>query len=160
MSSNVKVALTTTGFLKESGGDEFSETMIWKSDAPVCVVEMGFMMFGDDKEFFEHVIAKSMLEMAKIVFIDIDKKYLFVGENPKKEDTGLVVYEEKDNSNNYASHFFERWQETKSFVIQIHVINMKNIVFSIVGVWANNQWSILEMRPKGNLFIVQGGPFG
>lgn len=159
--SDIRVSLTSTGYLKEYGGGEHSETLIWKNNIPVCVAEFGMMMFGGDREWFEHTLAQSMLRMAKVIQIDVDSKSLFIGEDPHKEDTGLVVYRECNSSNEYAKEFFRRWSEVESLVMQLHVFGAGHeVMFSIVGLWVKGAWHHLDIKSKGSIFIVGDGPHG
>lgn len=64
--SNLSVALTTTGFLKETNASEIFETRLWKSNLPVCIAEISLFAFSPGMEEMEHRIAQSL------------KKYVFM----------------------------------------------------------------------------------
>lgn len=152
--SNIAVALTTTGFLKESDGGELFETVLWRSNIPICVAEIGIGLFGPDIEQMEHIMAQSCLASIGSVFIDTEKRFVFIGENPDIEDTGMIIYTPEEDTDCNRS-FFARWEESHHLLLQYCFYGMdKKPLFSIVGYWIRDHWKILEVKHSENFHII------
>lgn len=152
--SDVSVALTTTGFLKKYTGGELLETKLWRTNLPVCISEICLLAYGPAMEEMEHRIAQSLKDSIGVVHVDEKNKYVFVGENADMEETGLVVYTERKDSE-YSKSFFSRWQETHQLLFQFSVLgNDRKPRFSLVGYWFSNHWKILEIKHSENFIVI------
>lgn len=141
-----------------SSASEEKETEFWKANIPVCIAEMGLMMynFGHDAEAFEHSFAQSAKSMVKAVAIYPDKRTIFIGEDPRVLETAMVDYT-NNQKNKYADAFFQRWIETKHMIYQHHFIGNENkSLFSLIGIWVVDRWQYLEIKPKGTIHIKVG----
>jgi len=87
--TTIAVMLSTTKYTLES---DIPIDLLKKSDLPVCVAEMGLMMFGFSKEMEveEHHMAQTCLQMCKQVHVDSKTRYVFIGEDPIDPESGLV----------------------------------------------------------------------
>lgn len=155
--SDILVSLTTTGFLAESDVGEKQETGLWKANVPVCIAEIGLMMFNfdQDREKFEHSLAESAKQMAKKIAVYPEKRTIFIGEDPEKLETAMVDYTEENKENKFADAFFQRWAQTQHMVYQHHFIGTKSVLFSLVGIWLIDHWSYLEIKPKGTMYVMK-----
>jgi len=153
--SDVSVALTTYGYLIASSGTEKDETLLWRSNLPVCVADMGAFIIGDTETMAE--IEKSIISMAATVHVDPEKKYVFIGVDPSVEDTGLVIYTEEGDKA-CAREFFKRWVETKSMFFQFRLMFGSKVHFAMKGLWADGKWLSLAKVVKGFIEIETGAP--
>lgn len=141
---DLNVALTTSKFMNSSD-------VQW-NNIPVCVVNcsFGFFNFGIDLEREENKLANLCESMAKTVYIDSSKKFVFIGKDPKDPDTALVEYTEK-NSNPYEHEFFVRWDKLHILIFEFTVYNLNkdlksdDIRFVLKGIWRLNHWSHLKI---------------
>lgn len=140
--SDINVALTTTGHtVAVQDASEFLK-VTKDADIPVCVANIGLGMFGFgiNAEQFELRWAQICIEMAKTVQVDVEKKTVFVGEDPTDTNTGLVEYTELGQGL-CASDFFRRWNETHTMVFEFSALNLKgDPLFAIKGIWMQDHW--------------------
>ena len=153
--TDISVALTATRFIAASTFEDDHQRMLWKGNIPICVAEMGLLMFGmgPDQEAFEHRYSMVCKEMAKKVAVDVHAKTLFIGEDPSDENTGLVVYTEQRDTD-YTREFFKRWSETRMMVFQYHLKGLNGPIFSLGGLWDKDGWTTLEIGHRGTFHIA------
>jgi hypothetical protein len=150
---NIDVYLSTTGNTVLSN---FPDGLVETANMPVCIAKGAMFCFGGDVEFFEHIMSKTFMGAAKMVHVDPEKRYVFVGENPEVEETGVVVYtNDGEGTGEYADQFFQRWKETQSMILQFYLYdNQRQPRFVILGFWNNGKWDLLESRTKGLFNVV------
>lgn len=155
--SEIRVVLTTTKF-SSSIDDKTSE--IRELNEPVCVVQLGMSISScRSTESDELLVAKTCINMAKHVVVDIDKKAIFVGEDPQDETTGLVVYEEKRDTI-YTREFFTRWSELKTLHFEFQVLDPRkehepfDCLFCIKGYWSLDHWVLREIRGSNRFELI------
>jgi len=144
----LKVSLTTSKYIASNDSTDFK-----KDDLPICVTEssIGFFNFGVDLEREENNLANLCKSMARTVYIDSSKNYLFIGENPRDSETALVEYIEERPDNIFAQHFFNRWDKlhVMMFEFSIYSLNKKmeqnDLNFVLKGLWDLNHWYTLKI---------------
>lgn len=154
--SNINVALSTTKHILAI--DKGSPDDVQKMNTPVCSanIYIGLMGYGPQLEREEARLAELCKRMAKQVFIDPVKKYLFVGEDPRILETGLVEYTEKE-SHQYATDFFEQWEKYHAMLFEFVVLDMDGKTrFALKGLWWENKWFKLEINTKPSVKILTG----
>ena len=157
MSDNLKVALTSTKHISASESIDHM-LLMWEKDIPVCSAIIGFACFGggaSDKEKEELFFADICKTMAKTVFIDEEKKWVFVGENPKDSETGLIDYTEKGETE-FSKSFFERWKATRTMLMEFSTYDpiAKEFLFCITGLWISDKWFDLQICPTPRLIVI------
>ena len=153
--SHINVYLSTTAHTMASN---LNLEEIKGVSCPVCSADIVLGMFGwgRDLEGAENHYANVMKDMAKTVFVDSEKKYLFIGENPKDEEGGLIIYQETNDNNKFASEFFKRWDEIHMLMLEFTVFDMKSKPrFVLRGLWSRNEWHQLKIEVGQNIHIVQ-----
>ena len=133
--------------------DNDSPEIYRKLDIPVCCATMG-MMLGGFSERDELEIAEVCRKMAKTVYVDAANKTLFIGEDPAVEETGLVVYTEKKDSD-MSNSFFRRWTDTRHLMFEYQVKGLKGDLFVIKGLWIVDHWHALDIFPSSRLHVIQ-----
>ena len=162
--SDIDVYLTTTKWA-QAADDTETGRQLQRFDIPVCVTKFVMAIFGSDtmgplgSESMENQWSQISKNMAKYVVIRPEKKFLYIGENPNaspednNEEDGLVIF--TAGNGEYATHFFERWIQTRILMFEYLVYNNKlEPRFCLKGLWKNDHWHKLEIRPNNNLFIV------
>lgn len=151
---NIRVALTTTRFITKSDNSLELMEIFRNLDVPVCIAEMRLGLFGADLEKIEHYMARSAISIARTVKVDPEHCRVFIGENPLKEDTGLVSYQERSLSST-SNAFFQQWGRTHTLVFEFHVLNMvgEKPRYVIQGIWGHDSWSQLEIIPSPRITI-------
>jgi hypothetical protein len=139
--------------------DSGKEKQTRELNVPICVVSLGMSIFSNTLELEELLVAKTCCNMAEHVFVDIDKKYVFIGENPQDETTGLVVYEEKRDTI-FTREFFSRWQELRTLHFEFQVIDPKKsykpfeCIFCVTGLWSTDHWVFKEYRGSNRFEVL------
>lgn len=152
--SDINVALTTTKHIVVS---DKPVPGLKETNTPICTANMGMGMFGfsSDLEREESNLANICFKMAKQVFIDSEKKYVFIGKDPQDPETALVEYTEED-SHIYAEEFFKQWDTLRTMLFEFTLFDMEgNARFTIKGLWDNDKWFSLEIRTKPSLTILK-----
>jgi hypothetical protein len=157
--SDIKVALSSTGHLLQIDGPTEILELLKKHDYPICVADMGLGLFGwgNSQEREELCFAEICKEMAKTVFVDPEKRYVFIGGDPEIPETGLIEYTNNDTINYCSDSFFKQWNLLKSLFMEFNVIGPKEPIFTIRGLWTVNEWKFLEIQPHSNITIVSKG---
>ena len=179
--SDIRVALTTSAHLVLGPMPEQFRQL----NLPICCAEIGLGMFGyseSEKEKEELVVGQLCKEMAKEVFIDIEKKWVFIGVDHNDNETGLIDYTEQNNGE-CAKDFFTFWEKTHTLMLEFRAFNalpmifenkimdpqmgsgktfspLPNIsdLFCIKGIWLINHWHSLEILPSSKITIVSTFP--
>ena len=153
---NISVALSTTKFIAESVMPVDMKIDIGCANCPTCICEMPLLSFGIGEmntEVIEHQYSQLMLRMAKEVYVDSEKKYVFIGENSKNDETGLVMYSEFKDSK-YTIEFFKRWDDLNQMIFQFTTFGIEDApLFAVSGFWSKQKWLNLEIVTKGNIQI-------
>jgi len=142
MDDSIHVALTATKFILATDG---APEKIQGLNAPVCTAEM--------KTFIDKASEDRMAElchsMAKEVYIDIDKRFVYIGENHLLPECSLVEYTEHD-PHKYALEFFKRWKKLQMLMFEFTLQDLKGKpIFALKGIWDINKWHSLNIN-KGN----------
>lgn len=156
----MSVCLTTTGHLVAQQG-HFLDDVLVRGNIPVCVVEAGLGIFGKESEQMEHIMAQAILTGSKLVHIDAEKKFVFVGEDPSDFKTATVEYIENSMGDKTpSSDFFSRWLDTESMFFEfqvegVNITDMKStgVLFCILGLWKEGKWDMLEVSPTKKFYI-------
>ena len=149
---DIQVALSSTEHILQLDGPPEWAELLKKQNYPVCVADMGMLIFGSGQEQEEHHIAELCKGMAKTVFVDKKKQYVFIGENPEIPDTGLIEYT-NDVESSCSNSFFKQWGLLKSLFLEFNVIG-KEPLFTLKGLWIINEWKFLEIFPHSSITIV------
>lgn len=125
-------------------------------DTPVCVVFQSLLMFGGlNNEHLEHQFCEIARKMARVVSVDPDKKTVFVGVDADDEESGLVVYQELNENNDFARSFFEQWRVLKKMLFEFQVFgNNKDCRYVIRGLWVEDHWESLDSIPFPKTIII------
>jgi len=156
--SGIDVALSTTRHLAAFGGPPEMAEQFMRVNLPCCIARIGLGLFGSGMEELEHRMAEISKNMAKLVHVDVVKKLVFIGENPEDEETGLVWYEEK-NETNYTRDFFQRWRETETLLFEFHHLDMNGggSRFVIKGLWTGGKWEHLDIISSPKIEVLNDG---
>ena len=157
--SDIKVALSSTGYTLQFDGPPELLELLKSHNYPVCVADMGMALIGwtNGLEREELRLAELCKEMAKTVFVDSEKRYVFIGEDPEDPETRLVEYTNNDAINHCSDSFFKQWDLLKSLFMEFNVIGPQEPLFTIRGLWTANEWKFLEIYPHANITIVSKG---
>ena len=148
---DLAVSLTTTRHILLSNLPE----EISAAEFPVCIAEMGLVMFGAELEHMEHIAAESCKGMARTVIVDPSARTVFVGMDIAVEETGLVVYREERPDNVPANDFFKAWQTHNSMIFEFQVLGQDGKArFSIRGLWLRDAWKFLDIMPNSCFTVV------
>jgi hypothetical protein len=177
--SDIQVCLTTSSYIL--AGKNIPENFE-KYGIPVCTAEIGLGMFGytgSEKEREEFVFGQICKKMAKEVFVDIEKRWVFVGEDHKDPETGLIDYTEQKYVQ-CVLDFFINWTKYHVLLMEFSVSNplqgrksdltkidpiagsgTSNFVppkdttlFCLRGFWEVDHWNSLDVFPSANIKIV------
>jgi hypothetical protein len=144
--SNVSVSLSSLKHLVLIQGVSPELVEVFKRENyPVCVVEMGLAMFGYGTSLEKEELRMAIIcqNMARTVYIDSNKRYVFIGENPKIPDSALVEYTDEIHQQ-YSDSFFTQWDALHCLILYFNTFGMKGEpTFCIKGFWA------LLSHPKG-----------
>jgi hypothetical protein len=151
--SDINVALTTTRYIVQS------DTDFPKFEIPICVATVGLGMLGFSPHEFEreeHNFSQICMNMAKIVHIDIEKQWVFIGEVPTDVETGLIDYTELRKTN-FTQSFFQCWERLRTIYMEFQLFNplAKNkYLFVLNGIWDKNHWVHKNIIPEPRLHIA------
>ncbi len=154
--SHIDVYLTTTKWIHLQ---RIEDARIAALDIPVCAANIAMLMFGGnahENEEFEHQWSNMCKDMAKVVVVKPEKRFVYIGDNVNAtEETGLVEYTSEINSE-YTNHFFERWIQVKSMLFEFTVIGRSTeAIFCLKGLWVHDHWQFLEVIPSNKLKVVE-----
>jgi len=156
---DIGVALTTTKHMSVDYNEISTSVSLIIEDIPVCVVDMTFMIIPIDEDM-KQFIATTLKNSLGKVFIDTEKRFLFIGEDPSNEDTGMIVYQEPRHTI-FTDDFFNRWSEIKHMFLEFKVFNQnieKNTtdkLFCLKGLWAIDKWEILEINNNDSFKVLE-----
>jgi hypothetical protein len=120
---------------------------------PVCVAEMGLGLFGFN-ERDELGISTLCKNMAKTVYVDSEKQYVFIGENPQIPESALVEYTEQIKTT-FTESFFCQWNSTHCMIFEFNCIGTKGTsVFCLRGIWVNDKWQFMDIEASPNITVV------
>jgi hypothetical protein len=158
-SDDLRVSLTTSKFSRPSEEQDLKDHNEFVAlNLPICVTEnyLGMVITPLMREKVELVIAESLKKMAKTIYVDAAKNYIFVGEDPEIEETGLIVYSVA-NPGNYEKEFFRRFQEVHSLLMEYQVLDQENKhIVSLKSMWVKSKWQFLDWIPIAKLSILEG----
>ena len=105
--SDIQVALSSTGHLVQVEGPPELTKLLKDYNYPVCVADIGLGLigWGKDQERQELRLAQMCKEMAKTVFVDSKRRYVFVGKDPEIPESGLIEYVNNDAINPCSDSF-------------------------------------------------------
>lgn len=150
--SQITVSLSSTQHITQSDSSEILSSF-HKLDIPVCAAEIGLGLFGFS-ERDELGVASLCLDMAKTVFIDIKKRYVFIGQDPQDTNSALIEYTEQLN-NSFTESFFKRWSLTHHLILNFNCVDFKGVsVFCIQGLWAIYYWKYLDIAPGSKITVI------
>lgn len=150
INSDIDVALTTT---KHTLVAEGSSEDLLKLSAPICVANMCLGTFG--LEYRIEKLSQTCRGMAKTVYINPEKKYIFIGENPAIPDTALVEYTEKD-PREPAKDFFTQWENLHMLLFEFVLLDLKGKpLFVLKGLWNRNKWHSLDIRKSPTFNVLK-----
>lgn len=149
--SDVRVVLTTTKFV--------TFNPMKNVDCPVCVVEMGMLMFGfspSDNEKFEYVMADAVKEMLTNVDINVEERTVFIG----GLDCPLVSYKAFPIGEKlFEDAFFSRWAVCKTLAFEMQILKDQGTILTVSAVYNDQEkkWSEIEssLNPKFIVFSPQ-----
>lgn len=178
--SDISVALTTSAhvIVGDNLPDKFTDLCI-----PICCAQVGLGMFGflgSEKERQELVFGEICKNMAKEVYVDTEKRWVFIGENHNDPQTGLIDYTEQDYRI-CAQDFFKYWDKYHCLMLEFRVFNPmhgadKDLtldplmgsgravlpedsdLFCLKGIWMLNHWKSLDVYPTSRITIIPGDP--
>lgn len=144
MDDNINVALTTTKHILAT--DDGSPEELQKLNTPICTARMRIPMAEMDEER----MAKVCLDMAKEVYIDTKKMFVYVGKNHDKPESSLIEYIET-SPHEYAEDFFSQWEKLKMLMIEFVVVGIDNKpIFILKGLWDRDKWYSLQIQRGGS----------
>jgi len=142
----VCVSLTTTKHIAAANSDP---TDLKEVNSPILAVSMCSPLNVDIS-----LMSQLVLEMAKEIYIDTNKKYVYVGESHLIKESSLVEYTETGPSI-YAKDFFQQWEKMKMIVFELVVLCPSGLPrFVLRGLWDIDKWRKLEIdrgKPKFNI---------
>jgi len=151
--SDINVALSSTGHILQIDGPPEIIELLKKQNYPVCVADMGLGIYGQGQEQEEHHIAELCKAMAKTVFVDMERRYVFIGEDPEIPETGLIEYL-SDVDGHCIDSFFKQWGLLKSLFMEFNVLGKNGPLFSLRGLWVINEWKILDIFTHSNITVI------
>jgi hypothetical protein len=153
-SDDIRVSLTTSKFCQKIDGQEDDQNIFVKMNIPVCVSESFLGIISTDVEFLEHLHSQIAKKIAKEVFVDLSKNYVFIGEDHNNETTGLIIYT-AEKMNVYEIEFFKRWEKTHCLMLEYQVFDAnKKALFVVKGFWDKHFWRHLEIFPSTKIEIA------
>ncbi len=158
LAEDITVFLSTTKHTKAADRGLDVEAMR-RFVHPICVAEQYVTISRKQFRLIERGLQKSIFSLARGVYIDPDERTVFVGKDPEKESTGLVIY--KDLLQGEASDgFFDCWRLYKSMFFEFQVLRRLSGVekptfqFSIVGHWEDNAWAALILKKSPSFTML------
>ena len=155
MNDNLKVSLTTSGFIVDnffSSHSHSSQEIFRKLNIPICVAET-VMIIPSLVEI--DLLRSCILDCSKIVTVDEENRKILIGTT---SNLFLVEYTQKTNSQ-FSSEFFIRWKQTKmllfEFIIKPDFKSPLWSNFSLKGLWKNEKWDFLDFYKNNSIEIEQ-----
>jgi hypothetical protein len=144
MDDNINVSLTTTKhvFATNDGSPE----KLQKLNTPICTAKMHLPMPKKDEER----MAKVCIDMAKEVYIDTEKMFVYIGEDHNVPESSLIEYTET-SPHEYAEDFFSQWEKLKTLMLEFVVVGIDNKpIFILKGLWVDtDKWCFLKIHRGG-----------
>lgn len=145
--TKVIVYLSSTKSLITTGQEKLKN---W--DIPICSVIS--LVDKPAKKINKKILKDICRQMAKTVYVNKKKKYLFVGEDPFYPNTALVEYEIKDN-NQFGNIFLERWEKTKVLLLEFNLYDKKKkYLFTLKGLWDDEKHKWISLKALNHRTIV------
>ena len=146
MDDEVCVSLTTTKHIAAAMSDPEE---LKRANTPIMAVSMCSPLISSIPR-----MGQLVLEMAKEIYVDSSKKYVYVGESHLIEESSLVEYTETGPSI-YAEDFFKQWDEMEMIVFELVMLDPSGLLlFVLRGLWDIDKWDKLEInrgKPRFNI---------
>jgi len=160
---DIKIILTSTKHIIQSEMPQELLEQIRDWNLPMCMAEMGMSLYGFGKnlEREELNFAQLCMGMCKVVHVDPEKRFLFIGGNIQEETSALVEY--TDNVRDFNSDaFFTQWKVLKGLFFEFQVVDpmKRDSIFCIKGIWYNDKWEYIDIFSDGNIKIIPEGKHG
>lgn len=142
---DITVFLTTTSHTKRVLSTDFKTNQIKTNCRSICVAEQYLNMSRQEYRRFDKSYQKAAISLADRVQINPATHTIFIGENPDKEETGLVVYRQQNPSGS-SQDFFDAWQTYRDLFFEFQVYRRNSgfqkpsLQFCIRGLWKNDAW--------------------
>jgi hypothetical protein len=135
--------------------DQENSTLFKVLNIPVCVSEFCLNIEGEGSERLRQRFSIICRDMAKIVFVDSTKRYVFIGREPEDENTALISYYVK-TSGGFEEQFFRRWEETRMLLLEFQVFDRsRRDLFALKGVWLKEEWHSLEVVAISRIEVIE-----
>ena len=163
-SVNIQIALTTTATIITSQMGNEKESELTKADIPILVARQGLqfipLMENAPIEQIEFRIIKKCKEIAKTVFIDLEKRIIKVGTEPFELKNTLVEYtHDFSKQSEMVDNFFKRWDEKGILIFEYQLIDLKEQVYCCLkGMWTiEDGWyreTEISNKPMANIIFI------
>ena len=148
---NVTVYLTTTGHLIDIDKRDLLPSLI-EEDVPVCVTTSHFNFIGGNEAVIDN-LKHIVLQMSKIVHVDVNDQSIHVYEKAPMEENSLVSYSERKKSV-FAQSFFKRWPVTEILLFEFQVFCFSKPLFCLKGIWNKGRWTDLKLVNEPRVHIA------
>lgn len=155
---DAKVALATTEhvLITEDGDNEMEINLILQN-TPVLVSETN-MYFPEITPDLMSRIHHSLTTGMDVVDINSNLMSVFIGEDPEKEETGMVIYQEFSD-NPTIKDFFRRWDETHTLIFEFTLrrvgANQEDlgVIACSRGIRVGDKWVKLEIIKEPTIHV-------
>jgi hypothetical protein len=150
--SAVSVTLSSTRHIIQSDSSELL-TALHQYDLPICVAEMGLGLINFN-ERDELGIACFCKNMAKTIYVNTEKQYVYIGDDYQEPNSALIEYTEEIPTI-FTNSFFQRWDLTHQLLFDFNYIGFNGKpVFCIKGLWVIDKWHHLDITPGSKIILV------
>jgi hypothetical protein len=145
---DITVFLTTTQHTKKVLSKDFKLEKTQMDHRSICVAEQYLNIPRQEYRKLDKTYQKTAISLAQKVHIDTETHSVFIGQDPDKEESGLVVYQQQ-NPFGASQDFFDTWQTYHDLLFEFQVYRRISgfqrppLKFCIRGLWRNDSWSQL-----------------
>lgn len=154
---DLAVSLTTSGRVLIQEGVSDTHVNMLVADLPVLVAEVR-MPFPEITGSLRGKVGIAIISSVEKVYISSDIRRVFIGQDPDNEETGLVSYDDYDETE-ATNNFFRRWDETQSLIFEYTAIGINDkgkdigIIACASGFYSQEIWKDLKLIPEPMITI-------
>jgi len=123
------------------------EDILKKGDIPVCLVIMRIDQLA--KRIDKKLIKRNCYNLSRVVHVDTEKRYIFIGGDLKEIESSLVDYDANSVPPECSDQFFIRWKETLILLLEFNIYDKKDkYILTLKGLWngLESLWSSLKFE--------------
>ena len=164
---DIIVALSTTKHIVSfEGKDPYFGELVKTHELPICSVDYYFPMDIKNNMGAKESLFAYLSSGLRCLIVHTPSRYLFIGQDALKPDTGLVQYTQHDITEASAS-FFQKWEETQMLLFEFNVLNNRmpdvisdkrhrDYILTIRSSYMNKAWGKAQIADKPIVYIQQG----